>query len=153
VDETRALQESVRLLDYRQRFRPPQRHYVVPPARKIWKSISRNAALFVTLLYIAAVGGRLAVLISEWPSSTATPTGTRVEDAALLREGIEAERLGAQACLLLLPWIVLAPRNAAMLVLVAGLNVGTVYAIAVILFGRPRKWQTRESSPISEHRG
>jgi hypothetical protein len=113
----------------------------VPPARKIWQSIGRNTALFVTLLYIAVVGGRLAVLISEWPSGTATVSGARVDDAALRRERIEAERRGMQAYLLLLPWIVREPRNAGMFVLVTGLNVGTVYAFAVLLFGRRRKWR------------
>jgi hypothetical protein len=110
----------------------------------MWQSISRNAAPFVTLLYIGVVGSLLAVISSHFPSFT-TASGKRIDDAALREASIQAEKLGMEGYLLLLPWIVLEPRNAGMLVLVAALNVGTVYVLAVLMFGRPRKWRARYS--------
>ena len=123
------------------RSRRSERRDVVPRIRWIWQSISRNAAVWVTLVYIAVVGGRLTVLAwKPWPDGTAAPSATRQDDAVLRsKRGIEAEKRGVQAALMLLPWIiVLTPRNSGMLVLVIGLNTVTVYACAMGLFGRRR---------------
>jgi hypothetical protein len=114
----------------------------VPPIGRIWQSIGCNAAVFVTLGYIAIVGAVLLNLTGEpWPNGTATVYGRYVDDAAFQRaRNVEAEKRAIQGYLMLFLWIaVLEPRNAGTLVLVIGLNVGTVYAIAVSLWRRPHR--------------
>ena len=113
--------------------------------RNTWRSLSRRAALLVTLVYVAAFGGRLLFLTHEpLRGGKESVSVTRLDAPALQRErAIDAERRGIEAFFILLPWITLFVlfnlHNTGMLVLVFALNAATVYAIATCAFGRPRR--------------
>ena len=101
------------------------------------KHMKRKVPLLVTLVYAAAVGFGLMVLLHESPPPSFETAAAVSDDAALQKErAIDLERRGFRAALLLLPWFaVLNPGSILMLVLTIVLNVASVYAIALCLVG------------------